>query len=447
MSVLAVLLACTTTDTPEVGPAPSFMEPTSADVKGRACAWSPDELEGSARALVQDRWTDIGAVQVNGLSLDSPEALAAFLETGTDYDRELAALGTNLAMDQAQLFGRYADFENARLAKGELAGTTASELFSLAQGDSASDLLESMTAMNRGFGGCDYSWYLTSGADIDGDGVIDTEDCDDTDDTIGARIHQSDLDSDDGSYVPTEQLGDDWAWDGNSVYATSGGQEAMLHTDESSTDVVAISTLSALGTQPGCGFDCAEECVEYTPDDDCWTDYQAIALGILSFEVDGVGTATLTNSDSTYDICLEGFAMWDYPDSQSLVVGEEVLLGSTYRIPAGGALQLAYGSWTTDNGTYSPYLDEPSFWCYQAGTSLDTGTVSAPSAPGCPRTCRPSSATRPTWTVMASRTTWTGRAAAASRPSTTSGSTRTTTPWSPSASWPRPRATARCRSR
>jgi hypothetical protein len=374
MPVLSLLFACVTEARRHYeAPSPSFMEPTSEAVRGRACAWSPEQLELGAGALVQDRWSDLGEVVVGGLVLDSPEALSVFLETGTIYDRELAALGVNLAMDRAELFGRYADFEGAELVEGELSGTTAGRLFEQAQGDGGVDLQWAMASMNRGFGGCDYTWYLTTGADFDGDGVLDAEDCDDEDATIGLRLHQDDLDGDDGSFEPTEALGEDWAWDGGSVYATSGGQEAMLHSDEGHDDVVVISTLSALGTQPGCGFDCTEECAEYTPDDDCWTDYQALALGILTFEVSGVGLATLSNSDPDYDVCLEGFAMWDRADSQSLVVGEEVLAGETYRIPAGGSLELAYGSWTTDNGVHAPYLDEPSFWCYQAGTTLAAG--------------------------------------------------------------------------
>ncbi len=376
MSVAALLLACTTAPTtaPNQGPAPSFMEPTSEAVRGHACAWAPEQLEAGAGALLQDRWDDLDAVRIGGLTLDSPDAVQAFLETGTNYDRELAALGLNLAMDRARLFGRYADFQDASLLRGELAGTKARELFEVADGELSVELLDAMTELNRGFGGCDYTWYLVSGADFDGDGVLDTEDCDDEDALVGLRLLQDDLSAKTGSFTATDQLGDDWAWDGNSVYATSGGQEAMLQDDESPVDVVVISTLTALGTQPGCGFDCADECAEYVPQDDCWTDYQALALGILDFEITEVGLARLTNSDPDYDVCLEGFAMWDWPGSQSLVVGEDVLEGSTYRIAAGGSLDLAYGSWTTDNGVYSPYLEEPTFWCYQAGTSLDTGT-------------------------------------------------------------------------
>ncbi|MFT7519247.1 MAG: glutaredoxin [Kiritimatiellia bacterium] len=67
-------------------------------------------------------------------------------------------------------------------------------------------------------------------------------------------------------------------------------------------------------------------------------------------------------------------ALWDHPGSQSLIVGPEVFLDDTYRVPAGGSLDMYYGSWTAANGVYDRYLDQPGFWCSQYGTNLVTGT-------------------------------------------------------------------------
>ena len=377
MSLLFVLAGCTTqNDTPVVDTddsrAPSFMEPTTEHVSGAACAWNADSYATNAGLLLDERWADIGSLTVAGQTYSSVDEVQAGLTSGTSFERERLALGLNLALDGAGIFGMYADLHSAVLLTGPLQGTTAAGVLSEAAGGPSHDLEFAVDAFNNGFGGCNYTWYLIDGSDVDNDGVIDTEDCDDNDPSIGSLIYEHDLSEDDGVFTPTDELGDDWSWDGTSVVATDGGQEGML-SGYSGDDYVVIGTLTAQGTEPACGFDCLEVCVDYAPEDDCWSDYQALALGILSFEITGTGQATLSNSDADYDICLEGFAMWDNPGSQSLVIGEDVLAGETYRIPAGGSLDVYYGSWTTDNGVYSPYLDDPSFWCYQYGTYLSVG--------------------------------------------------------------------------
>ncbi|MFK7931187.1 MAG: hypothetical protein AB8H79_23590 [Myxococcota bacterium] len=218
--------------------------------------------------------------------------------------------------------------------------------------------------------------HTVGAVDADGDGVLSDVDCDDDDSRLGQILYESELTSDDGDFEPTAQLGADWKWEDGGTYATSGGQEAQLSdvlSRQANRDYVVFADLAARGTQPGCGYDCMDVCGAYEPDD-CYTDYQALALGILEFKITGGGKATLKNLDHTYDICLEGHAMWDHPGSQSLVVGPEVLAGSTYRIKAGKTLDLYYGSWTTANGKYEPHKGKPAFWCYQNGTSLSTGT-------------------------------------------------------------------------
>ncbi len=205
-------------------------------------------------------------------------------------------------------------------------------------------------------------------------GYVETcGDCDDADDLLGQLLYEDDLSADDGYFATTPQLDDPWTWDGTSVYATVGGQQAMLGDAETWTDYVVFATLGAQGTQPGCGFDCDEECGDYEPDD-CYSDWQALGLGILSAETTGSGVISFTNTGD-FDVCFEGFLLWDNPASQGATIGEELIDNQTYRVPAGGSLDVYYGSWTTDNNVYEPYLGEAPFWCYQAGGPLQVGDL------------------------------------------------------------------------
>lgn len=226
---------------------------------------------------------------------------------------------------------------------------------------------------------------MVSRIDMDGDKVPASKDCDDSDAGLGRLIYESSFDKDDGTFSGTDALGDDWVFEDGMLYATDGGQEAMLQGPGtrkggrifggrgwSGKNYAVIAEVSAKGTEPSCGYDCMTVCGDYEPDD-CYTDYQAIALGILDVEITGNGKATLSNSGD-YDICLEGFAMWDHPGSQSVFVGARTL-ADKFRIKKGGTLDVYYGSWTTDNKNYSPYKGEPDFWCYQNGTTLKTGNT------------------------------------------------------------------------
>jgi hypothetical protein len=378
-ALLLALAACSTAPTQETGPqAPSFMEPTSAAVSGAACSFSAEQWSFSAGLLLTDRFAEIGNIQLGSDSLSTADEVKAYLKSAETFNAQWAALAVNLGMNDAGVYGEFADLGQATLIQGDYAGSTARDLLGLAAGNLGDlSLAAAMEEMNKGFNGCQAGWYLIDSVDLDGDGVPFGDDCDDADSSVGQLLYSSDLDSDAGDFNATTQLGEDWTWDGSSVYATDGGQEVQLGNfislTDFPTDYVVYAEVSAQGTEPGCGFDCLEVCGAYEPEDDCYTDYQALALGILSFEVTASGTTTLTNSGD-YDVCLEGFAMWDNSGSQSVVVGEEVLAGEQYRIAAGSSLDMYYASWTTDNGTYSPYLDEADFWCYQSGTSLATGT-------------------------------------------------------------------------
>jgi len=234
----------------------------------------------------------------------------------------------------------------------------------------------------------DATGQVTYCGDDDGDGVGDDADtvtaclpppgyvetcgdCDDADDLLGQLLYEDDLSADSGYFETTPQLDDPWSWDGDSVFATVGGQQALLGDAEAWTDYVVFATLSSQGTQPGCGFDCEEQCGDYEPDD-CYSDWQALALGILDAEITDTGVLTFTNTGA-FDVCFEGFLMWDHPSSQGVTIGEELIDNQTYRVPAGGSLDVYYASWTFDNNYFEPFLGEAPFWCYQQANPLTIG--------------------------------------------------------------------------
>ncbi len=207
--------------------------------------------------------------------------------------------------------------------------------------------------------------------DAPADHVADCTDCDDGDDLLGRLLYEDDLSADTGYLSAPAQLNDAWTWDGDSVLPTAGGQQALLGEAEAWTDYVVFATLSADRAEPGCGFDIDEMCGDYEPDD-CYTDWQALGLGILTAETTAEGVITFTNHGG-FDICFEGFLTWDNLYSQGLVIGEEIIEDETFRLAAGGTLDVHYGSWTTANGVHEPYLDEAPFWCFQSGTELVVG--------------------------------------------------------------------------
>lgn len=207
--------------------------------------------------------------------------------------------------------------------------------------------------------------------DSDGDGIIASLDCDDDDERIGMVLYDSELAADEGDFTNSPKLPDPWEWDGNSARATVGGQQALLGQDKGWENVVVYADITAGGTEIGCGFDCYEECREYVPED-CYTEAEALGLGILSAKVTGSGVLTLSN-DGDYDVCLNSYSMWYNPSSQAVSLGDMGESGDPVRVPAGGSVSTYYGSWTTDNGSYEAYLGEDAFWCNQLGTVMTTG--------------------------------------------------------------------------
>ncbi len=364
--------APTSSDAAAARPAPSFLDPTTKRVSGHACSFTAAEWsDGRAAALLDDRFGDVAPLAVGGVTLEDAAAYRA-LAHGGGADVEPATLALNLAMNDAGVFGVYADLGSARLRGGDLDGIGARPLLD-GHGPLGDLARDGAAIFNGGFAGCDADWFLTCHTDADHDGIPQQNDCDDGDPTVGTLLLDDDLATDDGIFSPTPQLDTPWAWTGDAVVAVEGGQQAMLGPAEAWDDVVVVATISALGTEPGCGYDCMEACGDYVPDD-CYTDWQALGLGILGAETTDAGVITFTNGGA-HDICFDGFLSWDSPDSQGITVGEELLDAATYRLPAGGTLDLYYGSWTTANGVFEPFLDDPPFWCFQAGASLDVGDV------------------------------------------------------------------------
>lgn len=358
------------------GSAPAFMDPTADGLSGHGCSFSTKDWNGTTSDLLEDRWADVGSVQVGDAVLSSPEDYHDWV---TRYgpgslQAERATLALNLALNEAQVYGMYALLGEARLTEGPYAGSSAGEIMEIVASTGHNGaLLDAIGSFNDGFAGCPEDWYFTCHDDEDNDGIIADYDCNDFDADVGQLLYEDDLSSDAGYFDTTPQLDGEWVWGGTSVYSVDGGQQALLGEAESWDDYVVYATVAAKGTMPGCGFECEEACGEYEPDDGCYSDWQALGLGILSADITADGVVTFYNTGD-WDVCFEGYLMWDAEDSQGLTIGEEVLENESYRVPAGGSLDVYYGSWTTDNGYYSPYLDEAPLWCYQAGTSMATGT-------------------------------------------------------------------------
>lgn len=205
--------------------------------------------------------------------------------------------------------------------------------------------------------------------DGDGDGVPLSQDCDDADYHVGALLYESSLDSGDSAdFVAPPQLGDNWSWASGVTMANDGGQQGALSQTDGWGNVVVYAQLSAAGTEIGCGFDCHSECEPFEPEDGCLTQAQAIALGVISVSTTGSGAFTVTNSHPDWDICLDGYVMYDNVGTQALFIGSEE--GFDFRIPAGGSSTFYYASWTTANGSYQPFLGSWSMWCFQQGTVM-----------------------------------------------------------------------------
>lgn len=347
---------------------PSFLQPTSEDVDGRACAWTPDGWRDDARALLEARFASIAPLTLDGRRFSTAADVLDALD-GDDLRAERVAFELNRRSNAAGWYGKYARFGSAWRTGGAWVGLTPDQIAAGAGPRTKGDLLDLLRAFDSGFSACESTEHLDASADADGDGVTSKRDCDDTDATIGKSIVRTPLGESD-LLVSPEQLPDDWTQSDGSWSVGTGGQHALLGMLDKVEDVYLAATVGANGAGVGCGFDC-NVCGAYEPED-CYTDYQALALGILTVESSSGAHLVVSNSGD-YDVCLQGFGMWQADSSQNVVVGEAVDTATTFRIGAKSSLELSYGSWTTDNGTWSPDLGDPPFWCYQNGTTFTSG--------------------------------------------------------------------------
>jgi hypothetical protein len=350
---------------PEDSVGPGFMKSSSENVVGVGCAWDAGDLaDGAAGDLLAVRWGEIDGLSAGGKTWHDADSLRAWLRSASGDDAAAAALAISVAMNDVGLFGMYASVGDAQLIDGVEAGIPAR---SLRDPGSVRQILGA-------FHGCDAGMYLDEVQDLDGDGVPATLDCDDADATVGTSLYASGFDANDGFLNAPAHHQESWTWDGDSVYAAGGGQQTLLGQAQTWSDYQVRTTIRSAGTEVDCGFDCAESCGEYVPEDGCYSDWQALGLGILTMSITANGVATFHNSGA-YDVCFDGYLMWDEPSSQGMTIGREVVEDDTYRVPAGGDLHVYYGSWTTDNHAYDPFFGLPPMWCYQAGSLLMPGTT------------------------------------------------------------------------
>ena len=125
------------------------------------------------------------------------------------------------------------------------------------------------------------------------------------------------------------------------------------------TTTTATPLVDEGGVCPGGDGVCAQDAGA------CLTLADATALGWLSI-VSNSGTGAIVGLRNTGSrpVCIDEQAMFTAPSSQAFFV-DAAVLGA--QIPAGGTYNLYYGSWTSPNGYYQPYLGSPAWWCLEFG--------------------------------------------------------------------------------
>jgi hypothetical protein len=127
-----------------------------------------------------------------------------------------------------------------------------------------------------------------------------------------------------------------------------------------------LATAALLAAAPALADDTCElptDCVPY---------YEAHARGWMSGGSMSSGRAQLHNSGPV-DVCIDDFLFWTSMTTQTAFVDSTVVGAPEGVVPAGGSLTLYYGSWTTANGRYQPYPNEPRWWCAENGQLFTSG--------------------------------------------------------------------------
>ncbi len=220
------------------------------------------------------------------------------------------------------------------------------------------------------------------GFDSDADGVadcFDTEECDGLDNDGDGLVDDDDSDVEGQSTWYADADGDGYG-DADSTVdaceAPSGYGDDTSDCDDADADVNpdAIEVCNEIDDDCDGGvdedLDCGEDdCPEVEPDE-CLTLWQAHSRGWLWVESGSGGTVTFTNM-GIYDVCIDEHGLYTSTGTQSMFVEGE-LVGAIELAPT-ESLTLYYGSWTTDNGYYSPYLGNDSWWCVENNTTTASG--------------------------------------------------------------------------
>jgi hypothetical protein len=117
-----------------------------------------------------------------------------------------------------------------------------------------------------------------------------------------------------------------------------------------------------------CGDD---DCEEVAPEA-CLTLWQAHARGWLSIATGGSGEAVSFVNSGGYDVCLDEQALYASSDTQAFFL-DAAVTDLPEQLATGDRYTAYYGSWTTDNAVYSPYLDEGAWWCVDNGNPATAG--------------------------------------------------------------------------
>ncbi|MEM6962615.1 MAG: fibro-slime domain-containing protein [Myxococcota bacterium] len=93
--------------------------------------------------------------------------------------------------------------------------------------------------------------------DVDEDGVVSSEDCDDEDPSVGRLLYENNFLGEDGYFQNTSTLTDEWAYSGGALRSTRGGQQALLGASASWENTVTYARVSSQGFEhkcSNCGF-------------------------------------------------------------------------------------------------------------------------------------------------------------------------------------------------
>lgn len=101
----------------------------------------------------------------------------------------------------------------------------------------------------------------------------------------------------------------------------------------------------------------------------CLSFAEGWARGQLVVRADGATSGLVVENHGEHPVCIDAPAFFGSPRTQSAAFGGEVV-ADRVAVPAGGALQLGYGSWTTENETYHPYLGLYAWWCADFDTPV-----------------------------------------------------------------------------